>query len=131
MEGSEIFDSVINNLLAGHNLLSYLNMTHIQAQSSPSVLELQLEMWASAQRGGRPAEYRWHPLFNAEVWLTPTTRVPCSNAAKARNPLKFAGVPQTRQRISAVNGPTAEVRYGDVWRRYCCLTIFPDCRYMP
>ena len=24
-----------------------------------------LEMWASAQRDGRPAEYRWRPLFNA------------------------------------------------------------------
>jgi len=24
-----------------------------------------LEMWASAQRRGRPAEYRWCPLFNA------------------------------------------------------------------
>jgi len=22
-------------------------------------------MWASAQRGGCPAEYRWRPLFNA------------------------------------------------------------------
>ena len=22
-------------------------------------------MWANAQRNGRPAEYRWHPLFNA------------------------------------------------------------------
>ena len=33
----------------------------------------QLEMWASAQRDGRPAEYRWRPLFNAAVWLTPTT----------------------------------------------------------
>jgi len=22
-------------------------------------------MWANAQRGGRPAEYRWRPLFNA------------------------------------------------------------------
>jgi len=29
-----------------------------------------------------------------KVWLTPTTRVPCSNAAKTRNPLKLAGVPQ-------------------------------------
>jgi len=27
------------------------------------------------------------------------------NAAKTRNPLKFAGVPQTRQQISAVTGP--------------------------
>ena len=25
----------------------------------------ELEMWANAQRDGRPAEYRWHPLFNA------------------------------------------------------------------
>jgi len=24
-----------------------------------------LEMWANAQRDGRPAEYRWCPLFNA------------------------------------------------------------------
>jgi len=24
-----------------------------------------LEMLANAQRDGRPAEYRWHPLFNA------------------------------------------------------------------
>ena len=27
-----------------------------------------------------------------KVWLTPNTRVPCSNAAKTRKPLKFAGV---------------------------------------
>jgi len=62
-------------------------------------------MWANAQRDGRPAEYRWRPLFNATVLLTPTTRVPCSNAAKTQNPLKFAGVPQTRQQISAVSRP--------------------------
>jgi len=24
-----------------------------------------LEMWANAKRDGRPAEYRWRPLFNA------------------------------------------------------------------
>ena len=60
-------------------------------------------MWANAQRDGRAAEYKWRPLF--KVWLTPTTRVPCSNAAKTRNPLKFAGVPKARQQISAVSGP--------------------------
>jgi len=48
-------------------------------------------MWANAQPDGRPAEYRRRPLLNAAVWLTPTTRVPCSNAAKMRNPLKLAG----------------------------------------
>ena len=62
-------------------------------------------MWANVQRDGRPAEYRWHPLFNTAVWLMPTTRVLCSNTSKTRNLLKFAGVPQTNEPISAVSGP--------------------------
>ena len=69
-------------------------------------------MWANAQRDGRPAEYKWRRLLNAAVWLTPTTRVPCSNAAKTRNPFKFAGVPQTSQSISAVSGP----KFTILWR---------------
>ena len=56
------------------------------------------------KRDGCPAEYRWGPLFNGAVWLTPTTRVSYSNAAKARNPLKFAGVSQTAEPISAASG---------------------------
>jgi len=71
-------------------------------------------MWANAYRDGRPAEYRWRPLFNAAVWLTPTTGVPCNNAAKTRNPLKFAGVPQTRQRISAASRPKFIILSGHV-----------------
>jgi len=62
-------------------------------------------MWVNAQRDACPAEYRWRPLFNAAVSLTPTTRMPCSNFAKTRNPLKFAGMPETRQQISAASGP--------------------------
>jgi len=58
-----------------------------------------------------------------KVWLTPTTRVPCSNAAQARNQLKFVGVPQTRQQISAASGPKFAILW-DMWRRYCCLTSF-------
>jgi len=27
--------------------------------------QYKLEMWANAQRDGRPAEYSWRPLFNA------------------------------------------------------------------
>jgi len=52
-------------------------------------------MWANAQRDGRPAKYRWHCIQRGKVWLTPTTTVPCSNAANTRNLLKLAGVPQT------------------------------------
>ena len=65
-------------------------------------------MCANAQRDGRPVEYRWRPLFNAlrrKVWLTSNTGVLCSNAAKTRNPLKFARVPQTTGPISAASGP--------------------------
>jgi len=47
-----------------------------------------------------------------KVWLTPT-----------RNPLKFAGVPQTRQQISATSGPSSPYCQ-DTWGRYCCLTSF-------
>jgi len=69
-------------------------------------------MWTNAQRDGDPAKYRWCPLFNAAVWLTPTTRVPCSNAANGRNLLKFAGVPHTRQQISATSRPKFAILWG-------------------
>jgi len=69
-------------------------------------------MWANAQRDVRPVEYRWRPLFIAAVWLTPTTRVPCSNVAKTRNPLKLPGVLQTNEMISAASGP----KFTILWR---------------
>ena len=88
------------------------------------MISVRTRMWANAQRGGRPAEYRWCPLFSTSVWLTPITGVPCSNAAKMRNLLKFVGVPQTAEPISAVSGRSSPY-CGDIWRRYCCLTSFP------
>jgi len=45
-----------------------------------------------------------------KVWLMPTSRVPCSNAATMRNPLKFAGVTQTRQQISAGSRPKFTIK---------------------
>ena len=58
-----------------------------------------------------------------KVWLTPTTRVPCSNAAKTRNPLKSAGVPQLPNRSQPLVGRRSPY-YENLWRRYCCLTSF-------
>jgi len=49
--------------------------------------------------------------------------MPCSNAVKTQNPLKFAGVPQTTGSISAASGPKFTI-CGDMWRTYCCLTSF-------
>ena len=89
-------------------------------------------MWANAQRDGRPAEHRWRPLFNAarEVWLTPTTML-CSNPAKTRNPLKFAGVPQTTGSISAASGPKFAILRGHVEDILLLKKFFSDCRYLP
>jgi len=86
------------------------------------VLHRVLEMWANAQRDSRPTERdcvhsdkrRVRRLFNAAVWLAPTSSVPCSNAAKTRNPLKFAGVPQTNETISAASGPKFTILQGHV-----------------
>ena len=41
-------------------------------------------------------------------------QMPCSNAAKTRNQLKFAGLPQTGQPISAVSGPKFAILWGHV-----------------
>jgi len=85
----------------------------------------QLEMWANAKRNGRLAEYRLRPLFNAaKVCLTPTTTVPWSNAAKTRNRLKLAGVPQTGQQISAVSEPKL-LLWGHVEEILLFNTFFP------
>jgi len=40
--------------------------------------------------------------------------MPCSNAAKTRNPLKFAGVPQIGQSISAASRPKFTILWGHV-----------------
>ena len=78
--------------------------------------EWKTRMWANAnaQRDGRPAEYRWCPLFNAAKFHWRPLLVPCSNGAKTRNPLKLAGLPQTNETISAISkrsSPYCE----DVW----------------
>jgi len=45
------------------------------------------------------------------------------NAAKTRKPLKFAGVPQTRQSSTPLVGRSLPY-YEDVWTIYRCLTTF-------
>jgi len=60
-----------------------------------------------------------------KVWLTPTTRVPCSNAAKTRNPLKFAGVPQITEPFSAANGPKFTILRRHVGEILLSFIFFP------
>ena len=91
----------------------------------PFVLLYRTRMWADAQRDGRSADYRWRPLFNAAVWLTPTTRMQCSNAAKTRNPLKLGGVPQTTGPISAASEPKFAILCGRVEKILLLNKFFP------
>jgi len=60
-------------------------------------------------------------------------QMPCSNAVKTRNTLKFAGVPQTPKPISAVSGLKFTILWGHVEdipkRTYCCLTSFFPIAY--
>jgi len=60
-----------------------------------------------------------------KVWLAPTTRVSCSNATKRREPLKFVGVPQTHQQISAANGPKFTILWGHMGEILLFNKFFP------
>jgi len=64
-------------------------------------------MWANAQRDGRPAEYRWRPLFNAAKfgWCP---LLECPKLANRSQPLVGR------------SSPFCE----DMWERYCYLTSF-------
>ena len=57
--------------------------------------------------------------------------MPCSNAAKTQNPLKFVGVPQTPEPISAVSGPKFTILPGHVEEILLLNKFFSDCRYVP
>jgi len=59
-----------------------------------------------------------------QSWLTPNTGVPCRNAAKTRNPLKYAGVPKLTKRSQPLARRSAP-HCKHLWRRYCCLIICP------
>jgi len=48
-----------------------------------------------------------------KVWLTLTTLLLCSNAAKTQRPLKFGGVTQTGKPISAASGP----KFTILWKK--------------
>jgi len=59
------------SVICGHNTISVLwgNTGHCVKLSGEDLSrysnKIELEMWVNAQRDGRPAEYRWRPLFNA------------------------------------------------------------------
>jgi len=76
-------------------------------------------MWANAQHDGRPAEYRWRPLFNAAKfgWRPLLTLPRCETRWNVQ------GCPKLANRSQLLVGRSS-LYYEDVWRRYRCLTSF-------
>jgi len=54
-------------------------------------------------------------------------QMPCSNAAKTQNLLKFVGVPQTPELISAVSGLKFTILSGHVEEVLLLNKFFSDC----
>jgi len=92
-------------------------------------------MWANAQRDGRPAEYRWRPLFNTAKFgwrpLLKCRAVTLPRSETCWNSLGCPKLPNRSQPLVGWSSPYCE----DTWRTYCCLTSFfliadtcPSCK---
>jgi len=68
---------------------------------------------------------------SCKVWLASGERRRCSNEANTGNPLKFAGVSQTRQQISATSVPKFTILWERMEEILLFNQIFFDSRYMP
>jgi len=74
--------------------------------------------WQNSVRGQQPPKmYMWctspgDSKTSYKVWLASSERRHCSNEAKAWNTLKFGGVPQTAEPISAISGPNFTILWG-------------------
>jgi len=62
---------------------------------------------------------------SCKVRLACGERRRCSNEAKTRNPLKFAGVPETHQSIPAVNRPKFAILWGHLEEILLFNNFFP------
>jgi len=81
-------------------------------------------MWATAQRDGCPAKYRWRPLFNAAKFGWRPLLV-CRAVTLPRHETRWNlhGCPKLANRSQPLVGRSSPY-CEDVWRRYCCLTNF-------
>jgi len=81
-------------------------------------------MWASAQRDGRPVEYRWRPLFNAAKFgwglLLECRAVTLPRRETRWNLQGCLKLANGSQPLVGRSSPYCE----DLWEIYCCLTGF-------
>jgi len=81
-------------------------------------------MWANAQRDGRPAEYRWCPLFNTAKFGWRLI-LECRAVTLPRRETRWnlQGYPKLPDQSQPLVGWSSSC-CGNLCRRYCCLTSF-------
>jgi len=81
-------------------------------------------MWANSQRDGRPAEYRWRPLFNAAKFgWRPLLECRAVTLPRHETRWNLHGCPKLTKRSQPLVSRSSPY-CKDMWRRYCCLTSF-------
>jgi len=81
-------------------------------------------MWASAQRDGHPAKYRWCPLFNAAKFgWRPLLECHAVTLPRHESSWNLQGCPKLANRSQPLVGRSSP-DYEDMWRRYRYLTSF-------
>jgi len=79
-------------------------------------------MWANAQRDGRPAEYRWRPLFNAAKFgWRPLLQCRAVTLPRRETRWNLQECPKLVNRSQPLVGRSSPY-CKDI--RYCCLTSF-------
>jgi len=74
-------------------------------------------MWANAQRDGRPAEYRWRPLFNAAKFgWRPVLECRAVMLPRLESCWNLQGCPKLANRSQPLVGRSSPY-YEDMWRR--------------
>jgi len=91
-------------------------------------------MWASAQHGGHPAEYRWRPLFNAAKFgCRPLLECRAVTLSRGETRWNLQGCPKLPNRSQPLVGRNSP-HYEDMGHMEEVLLLnkfFSDCRYMP
>jgi len=83
---------------------------------------VQTRILADAQRDGRPAEYRWRPLFNATKFgWRPLLECHAVTLPRRETRWNYLGCPKLPKRSQPLVGRSSPYCWC-IWRRYCCLT---------
>jgi len=96
---------------------------HCNAKHKINIVWL-TRMWANAQRDGRPAEYRWRPLFKAAKFgWRPLLECRAVTLPRRETHWNLLTCPKLANRSQPLVGRSSPYSTS-LWGRYCCLTSF-------